>query len=204
VRWLEDGRRDVRHLDDQMQAWSPRLRDDLGISLGASRALATSIAQEVNALPQHVRVAVLAATPVPLRLRLDEVRAFQAFMDEVGGLQNVPHLIRAQVIVQNYVCFVYLGDACFRVLRKQAPVGSTVGQCCRFLTDNPVRAFRNAIAHGNWRYLEDFSGLAFWSRKGDDPDENPAEYEVSQNELDFWQSLARCTAYAAYTALSAS
>ena len=28
--------------------------------------------------------------------------------------------------------------------------------------------------------------------------------EVSQNDLNFWQSLARCTAYAAYTAMETS
>lgn len=191
----------LNHLDRQMQVWGPRLRDDLGISPEASRALATSIAADVRSLSGDSRAAVLAATPVPLPDRLGELKAFQSFMDVAGGLTGRPDVTRAQVVAQNYVCFAYLGEACFRVLRREAPNGCTLKRCCRFLTDNPVRAFRNAIAHGNWRYLDDFTGLAFWARKGDGPDEPLAEFNVSQNDLDFWQSLARCTAYAAYTAL---
>jgi hypothetical protein len=72
-------------------------------------------------------------------------------------------------------------------------------KCCRFLTDNPIRAFRNALAHANWRYNEDFSGLRFWARKGSDPSEALREFEVSQLELGFWQALARCVAYVAFT-----
>jgi hypothetical protein len=194
----------VEHLDDQMQAWGPRLRDDLGVAPEASVALATSIAADVRALPAGARISVLEATPVAIRHRVDELKAFQAFMDAAGNVPDTPYLTRAQVIIQNYVCFVYLGDACFRVLRREAPRGSTLKRCCRFLTDNPVRAFRNAVAHGNWRYLDDFSGLVFWARKGDDPGEPLAELTVSQNDLSFWQSLSRCTAYAAYTSLDAA
>jgi hypothetical protein len=194
----------VKHLDDQMQAWGPRLRDDLGVSPESSLALATSIAEDVRALSDGAREAVLAATLVPIRLRLEELSAFQAFMDTAANVPDMPQLTRAQVIVQNYVCFVYLGDACFRVLRREALAGSTLKRCCRFLTDNPVRAFRNAVAHGNWRYLDDFSGLVFWARKGDDPDEAPAQFTVSQRDLNFWQALSRCTAYAAYESLVAA
>lgn len=191
----------MKHLDHQMQTWAPRLRDDLGVSLGASQALATSIEEDVIGLPAEVRALVISATPVALRERLDELKAFQAFMDVASGSFGMPHVVRAQVIVQNYICFVYLGDACFRVLRREAPARSTVRRCCQFLTDNPVRAFRNAVAHGNWQYKPDFSGLVFWARKGDDPNEAPSRFEVSQNDMNFWQSLARCTAYAAYTTL---
>jgi len=191
----------MEHLDDQMRAWSPRLRDDLRISPEASLTLATTIASEVNQLSESVRHVVLSATPVPLLQRLDELLAFQAFMDMARDTKDTPELTRAQVIVQNYICFVYLTDACFRVLRRNAPNGSTVKRCCHFLTDNPIRAFRNAVAHGNWRYKRDFSGLTFWARKGNDPNEIPTEFEVTQNELGFWQALARCTAYAAYTSL---
>jgi hypothetical protein len=194
----------MKHLDDQMQVWGPRLRDDLNVSPGASQRLATSIERDVNALPADVRAAALRATPVSLRERLDELTAFQGFMDMASGVCRMPPLARAQVIVQNYVCFVYLGDACFRVLRRSAPAGSTLQRCCQFLTDNPVRAFRNAMAHGNWQYMPDYSGLVFWARKGDDPTQDPSRFEVSQNDLNFWQSLARCTAYAAFTTLDAS
>ena len=84
------------------------------------------------------------------------------------------------------------------MLRRELPSGSTTKRCCKFLTDNPVRPFRNAIAHSNRRYLSDFSGLKFWTKKGNDPDERPSKFVVAQAKLSFWQSLAKCTAYASY------
>lgn len=48
-----------------------------------------------------------------------------------------------------------------------------------------MRAFRNAVAHANWHYLPDFSGLEFWTRNGAEPTEPMARFEVSQNHLDF-------------------
>jgi hypothetical protein len=57
------------------------------------------------------------------------------------------------------------------------------------------------VAHSNWNYLPDFSGLEFWANKGNDPNEQPSEFVVLQEELSYWQALARCTAYASYLSL---
>lgn len=184
-----------------MRQWGSRLRDDLGIPSAHSQALATSIAHDVHGLSPSTKRAIIAASPVQLEARLDELVAFQAFMDEMSAMSHGPHLVRAQVVVQNYVCFVYLQESCFVALRRESPAGSTLRRCCSFLTNNRVRSFRNAVAHGNWEYRPDFSGLVYWARKDSDRDQLPTMFEVSQLELDFWQSLARCTAYAAYTAL---
>lgn len=118
-----------------------------------------------------------------------------------GATEPHPVVVRAQVVYQNYICFVYLGESCFNVLKKELPSGSTAKKCCKFLTDNPVRAFRNAMAHANWRYLPDFSGLEYWARKGTEPTEPMVRFEVSQQDLCFWQALARCTAYASFGTL---
>jgi hypothetical protein len=53
--------------------------------------------------------------------------------------------------------------------------------------------------HANWRYNEDFSGLHFSARKGSDPNEPLSDFEVSQLELGFWQALARCVSYVAFS-----
>ena len=110
------------HLDKQMAAWAPRLRDDLGVSVEASAALATTIARETRALPEAAR-RTAAGGPVSLRHRLDELVAFQAFMDATGR-NAPPPAVRAQVVLQNYVCFVYLGESCFKALRSEFPSGS--------------------------------------------------------------------------------
>jgi hypothetical protein len=192
----------MQYLDAQMQHWSTRLRDDLRIGPPESNQLATAIAREVAALPDDAKQRVNGVSKIPLRVRIDEIVAFQGWMDHVRATAEPPPVVvRAQVVYQNYVCFVYLGDSCFNVLKKELTPSSVAKKCCKFLTDNPVRAFRNAVAHANWRYLPDFSGLEYWARKGADPAEPMVRFEVTQHDLGFWQALARCTAYASFLSL---
>ena len=189
------------YLDLQLRAWSTRLRDDLRIGPPESNQLATTIANDVASLSEEAKQRVRDASQIPLPSRIEELTGFQGFMDHVRELGGSPVVVRAQVVYQNYICFVYLGDSCFNVLKKELPSGSTAKKCCRFLTDNPVRAFRNAVAHANWHYLPDFSGLEFWAQKGAEPNEPMSRFEVSQNDLGFWQAVARATAYAAFLSL---
>lgn len=190
-----------QHLDRQIGAFSRELAALVGLQVSETGTVATSIAAETRFFGPAARAAIVAASPVPLRDRITELTAFQAFMDYVPRASTNPALTRAQVITQNYVCFVYLSEACFRALLKESKSGSVTRQCCKFLTNNPVRAFRNAIAHSNWTYAANFDGLIFWARKGSDQNEPLTRFELSQSELDFWQTLSRGVAYAAYTSL---
>jgi hypothetical protein len=133
-----------------------------------------------------------------LKERLDELKAFQDWMDWASAAPRDPAIVRAQVITQNYVCFVYLRDSCFIELGKRLPTESTAKKCCGFLTADTVRAFRNAIAHANWHYKPDFSGIEYWARAGGGRNASMDRHEVNQQDLAFWQALARCTAYAAF------
>jgi len=174
---------------------------DLKIAEDASRKLATNIASEIRFLPKDAKDDIAAASPVALADRLKELHAFQGWMDTVQHSPQSPYVIRAQVITQNYICFVYLSESCFRVLGKVAPAGSITRKCAQFLANNPIRAFRNAIAHANWAYRDDFGAITYWARKGDAPDEPMQKFEVVQDELSFWQALSRCVAYAAFSNL---
>lgn len=194
----------MNHLDNQMKRWSTKLQNDLKISIASSEKIASIISKEVSELSGSQKKLLAESSVIPIQDRLDELTAFQSWMDFASNERNKPGVTRAQVITQNYICFVYLSEAWFRELRKIVAPGSTTKQCCKFLTDNPVRAFRNAISHSNWCYKSDFSGIEYWARKGDDPSETMTKFEVSQSELDFWQSLARCTAYASYLSISDS
>ncbi len=121
-------------------------------------------------------------------------------MDIAHGIPH-PAVTRAQVITQNYVCFVYLKESWFEALHQVMAAGTATALCCAFLLSAPLRRFRNAFAHGNWRYLQDFSGLEFWARaKGTASTETRTE--LLQLELDFWQTLSRCTAYASMLTLA--
>ncbi len=200
LRSEKDGAMTYGRLDEQMKAFGTALKSEVRLGAEETAKVATTIAAEVRFLDQQSRTSVLEASPVPLAARLDELVAFQAWMDLAASATN-PAVVRAQVIVQNYVCFVYLGESCFRALRKASKAGSVTRRCCEFLTDNPVRAFRNAVAHSNWTYKPDFSGLIFWARKGEGNDEPMVQFEVAQVQLAFWQALSRTVAYAAYTSL---
>jgi hypothetical protein len=188
-------------LDKQMYVWAEALSRDLRIHTPTSRRLGSAIAQDVMALPSEAKVEIMTAGRISAKDRLDELHGFQLFMDYARQAPVNPPLVRAQVITQNYVCFVYLGDGCFKALRRHLPPGSTARKCALFLTDNPIRAFRNAIAHANWRYRPDFSGLEFWARKGEGGEESLSQWQVSQETLGFWQALARTTAYATYATI---
>ena len=188
-------------LDRQVGAFASRLTAAVGLSAAEATKLATLVAAEVRFLDTDSKAEVIAASPVSLRNRLDELRAFQRWTEIASDVRRNPAVVRAHVIAQNYVCFVYLSEACFRVLRRISKPESVTRRCCKYLTDNPMRAFRNAIAHSNWTYGEGFRSLVFWAKKGSDPEEPLSRFEVSQEELDFWQTLSRAVAYAAYTTL---
>lgn len=188
-------------LDEQMAVWSGRLMSEVKISDEDSRKLATKIAGDVRFLPTEVKAEITVASPIPLSDRLQELQAFQGWMDLARQSPASPFIVRAQVITQNYICFNYLPESCFRILSKTAPVGSVTRKCAQFLSDNRIRAFRNAIAHANWSYRDDFNAIVYWARKGSDPNEALERFEVVQEELAFWQSLSRCVAYAAFSNL---
>jgi hypothetical protein len=192
----------LKDLDAQLARFGAHLRDNIGIDERAALKVATTVAADLRFLPVDAKTAIANSSVVSVETRLAELTAFQTFMDFVRTHQTPhPALVRAQVLCQNYICFAYLGDALFKILLKATPPDSLTRKCVRFLTDNPVRAFRNAIAHGNWCYRTDFSGLAFWARKGADSSEPMQRFEVSAEELDFWQALSRGVAYAAYSQL---
>jgi hypothetical protein len=190
-----------KNLDTQMQFFSTHLKSELKLTQEMISKLATTIASDVRFLSLDQKAEIISASPVPLQDRLDELQAFQGWMDQAHTIQNNPYINRAQVLSQSYICFVYLPESCFRILAKVCPNGSAAKKCSQFLSNNPVRAFRNAVAHANWSYRSDFKALIYWARNGSDPNEPLERFEVAQEDLSFWQALSRCVAYAAYSNL---
>ena len=190
-----------RILDAQMQPFSARLTNELKLTPEMATKLATTIASDVRFLPSEIKAKIRTASPVPLEDRIAELKAFQGWMNQANTVRNNPYVTRAQVLSQSYICFVYLPEACFEVLAKACPTGSATKKCAQFLRNNPVRAYRNAIAHANWTYRTDFSGIIYWAQKDGDKNGPLIRYEVEQDDLSFWQLLSRCVAYAAFTNL---
>src|SRR3990172_9582205 len=107
----------MKHLDRQMRAWSKRLITELKIKEEETHKLATTIAGEVRWLSKEAKSEIIEASPVDIKHRYEELLAFQNWIDIVHKLEKHPAVVRAQVIVQNYICFVYLNESCFNVLR---------------------------------------------------------------------------------------
>jgi hypothetical protein len=189
------------HLDKQMKSFEAQLTSEVKLTPKMAAKLATTIADDIRFLSIDQKDEIKEASPVSLADRLDELQAFQGWMDQASTVHNNPFITRTQVISQNYICFVYLSEACFRSLAKVCPTGSAAKKCAQFLSNNPIRAFRNAIAHANWTYRKDFHAIIYWARKGNDSDEPLEKFEVEQEVLLFWQALSRCVAYAAYSNL---
>ncbi len=190
-----------RHLDIQMQFFSAQLTSKVKLTPEMAEKLATTIASDVRFLSLEKKAEIKATSPVPFADRIDELKAFQAWMDLAQAIRNNPCVTRAQVLTEIYICFVYLPESCFRILAKVCPIGSAAKKCAKFLSDNPVRAFRNAVAHANWTYHTDFKAIVYWARKDGDPNEPLERFEVKQDDLSFWQALSRCVAYAAFSNL---
>ena len=184
-----------------MRPFQQRLLTDVGIPADATERLATTIASEIRFLSAEDKAKIRASSPDPLKDRLAEITAYEGWLNYSRGIRN-PFVGRARVVTQSYICFVYLPESCFRIVAKAAPNGSATRKCGQFLSNNPVRAFRNAFAHANWAYRQpDHLAILYWARKGSDANEPLQQFEVTQEQLDFWQALARCVAYAAFSNL---
>ncbi len=192
----------MKHLDQQLAMFRGRLCDEVGLQLDESKKVATMVAADIRFLAPEAKAEIKATSPVPLSARLEELVAFQTWSDFATSVTNNPAITRASVVVQNYICFVYLKDACFEVVAKRAAAGSVAARCAKYLSRGAVRDFRNAFSHANWRYNATFTGLECWvlenARNRSGPMRN---FEVSQEELNFWQMLSRAVAYASYEQL---
>jgi hypothetical protein len=187
----------ISDLDNKLRAFSTRLHDDLGIEPQASTQLASTILSDVRNLPLDKIPTLIGDCPISLKDRFDSLNTLLIWMER-GKDEKFTY---GGILALNYMCFIYLGDGCFKILRKELPSDSVARKCCQALTDNPVRAFRNALAHGNWRISLDSSGIDFWAKKGSDPTEPMSRWRFSEMDLHFWQYLSIATAVATMAAL---
>jgi hypothetical protein len=189
----------MKHLDQQLAQYKDDLQSQVMLQSFECEIVATLIASDIRSLSTEAKEEIRNASPVPLKARYEELVAFQRWNDYAILIKARPEITRAQVIVQNYICFGYLKDACFEVVARRVVADSVAERCMRFLTTGKVRDFRNAFAHANWCYKSDFSGLTCWVLEDARKKSSPLRpFEVSQHELGFWQALAKSVAYATY------
>lgn len=187
---------DLSEDDRKMREWKDRLQAEVGLTEEASENLSTTIYREVlNSNPTDI----LPPDVISYADRLNEVALFMNWSAESRLFEPNPLWDHAKLVLSYYVCFVYLGETCFIRLRKLLRSTAT-GRCCNYLTENPVRAFRNAIAHGNWQIGNGV--IHFWARKGNDPNEYLFKFEVPDQDIQFWFFLSLCVGKSAFAALT--
>jgi hypothetical protein len=192
----------MQHLDRQLAPFRDRLCSEVGLKPEDAGKVATLVAADIRFLPVEAKTEIKAASPVPLSVRFEELVAFQAWSDFATSVRNNPAITRASVVVQNYICFVYLKDACFEVVARLAAAGSVAALSAGYLSRGAVRDFRNAFSHANWNYNTTFTGLNCWVLEDARNRSGPMRhFEVSQADLNFWQALSRGVAYATYELL---
>jgi len=185
--------------DIAMRKWTPMLRDELRIVDERCNYLATTLFTEICSIPEATLDGM--SDVLSYADRFNEVACFincLAQRQAEGNINNLEH--RAHLVLSNYMCFVYLGDACFLRMRKLVPNTSVARRCFEYLTDNPVRAFRNAIAHANWKVSD--ATVAFWARKGEEKNEPLSPFIVRDLERQFWFYLTLCVGKSTFAALS--
>lgn len=117
------------------------------------------------------------------------------------NFKDQPHLIRTQIISQNYICFVNLKNNFFQKLEQIFITDSVPQRCCNFLISSRIRRFRNSIAHGHWKYRSDFSGFEYWDFEKSSSNSKFNKYENDQHDYNFWHTLSKVVAYSSISAI---
>lgn len=197
-------KRTLQVFDEQLASHAQQLSKDLGLDPFSSRRLATKVYDEISELPSEGRDLLLRSSPVSPRDRLHQIEQSIAFNAACSRdiFERVPGVAYAHTVTLCYISVVYLAEPLFDEMFKVLGPDSSGKKCAKYLRKNPIRAFRNALAHGHWRFRDDGSGIDFWARKGSTGNEPMVQWEVSQQDLVFWYSLARATGYAALKAVA--
>lgn len=77
---------------------------DLKLDFVVANKLGTTIGHEVENLENDIKDELILSSHISPKDRLDELVAFQGWMDYVRQVRRNPYIIRAQVITQNYIC----------------------------------------------------------------------------------------------------
>lgn len=162
--------------------------------------LATTIHGEVAGLDEAATTRLRASLLIPPEHYVEELTAFQAWMDLAHANASNAVLVRAQVMTELYVAFVWLRDSVMRATTEVVPRTSAFATVERFLSSGRRRLLRNAVAHGRWCYLAGFAGIEFWSEPS--RGQPHQRFEISQSDLDAWQLLSRGAAIAVLLALT--
>ncbi len=161
--------------------------------------LATTVHSEFLGLSEVSVNQLRLEVPVPPERYVEELQAFQAWMDVAHSNRSNPVVVRAQVMTELYVSFVWLRDSLMEPAKSRFAPDSVFAQVQHFLASGKRKTLRNAIAHGRWCYQAGFGGLECWDGRNGS---SLTRTVISADELDLWQTLSRGVAIAALLAIT--
>lgn len=190
---------ELSYLDRQLEdAWVGA--DSPSVPAALRGSLASTMYREIASLDEITANKLRQALLVPPERYVEELSAFQAWMDIAHANSGNPIIVRAQVMTELYVAFVWLRDSVLAPARAAVGDGTVLGAVEELLRTGDRRKLRNAVAHGRWCYLADFGGLECWAepRRG-----RPHQrFVINSVDLGRWQLLSRGTAIAVLLALT--
>lgn len=189
---------ELRHIDRQVEAVRTA-RDAPTLGEAAWSRVATDIHGSVVSLDSSAKDDLREALMVSPDRYVEELLAFQGWIEIARQNRDNPSVVRAQVMTELYVSFVWLKDSVMKPA-SEVLLGGTFDAVETFLRTGQRRLLRNAIAHGRWCYLPDFSGLEYWAEPSrHQPHER---FEIDQRELGLWRVLSQGTAIAVLLGLT--
>lgn len=210
-------------IDREIAHFEARIVEEIKIPQTRARAVATTVFEEVRAIKDELFLRKLKdASPLSVRHRLFLYEGYQIWERAIAPTMACPtsssslppervgnafHEMRA--IIQMYMSFVFAGDGLFEKLAKDGPTETR--KCAKYVRKNPMRALRNAVAHGNWHLVHPDS-VRYWARKGGGIDPCPscgraqkeeplAEFTASGDDMNFYLALTKGVCWAALLAL---
>ena len=187
------------HLDQIIGQFKDKLERDFPNHKKYINEISTKIKKDLSYLGKEDILKIQNHSPVNLSDRIQELGRFDKLMHTVNKhSKNITGNQMACIITyRNYMMFVYLKDNCFEITKSLVKDGSLTKKICKKLTSEKIRSFRNAIAHGNFR-LADRETIEFHASKSSKIANTMTKFIVTNDELQYWQELARITAYTIY------
>ncbi len=157
---------ELSHLDKQL-AGALVGADSPSVPAALRGSLASSMHREIASLDDVMANQLRQALLVPPERYVEELSAFQAWMGIAHANSGNPVIVRAQVMTELYVAFVWLRDSVLAPAREAVGDGTVLGAVEQFLRTGDRRMLRNAAAHGRWCTSLTSAGLsAGRSRRG--------------------------------------
>ncbi|HMP03769.1 MAG TPA: hypothetical protein PKC45_14825 [Gemmatales bacterium] len=195
-------------LDNQMRPYAPSVVGDIELSYDAANSLATTISREISTAnnKDDLLESLRASSALTVKRRLFFFEDLQIWNAKIEPTLHCPteHEFPPErvetafhemlSVIQLYVSFVFVGDGLFECLAKEGPPDSCVQKCASYIRKNPIRALRNAVAHGNW-HLTHTGTVKYWARRGPKANEALTQFEATADRMNFFVNLTRCVAW---------